>query len=58
MIIMFLKKTLMVTLLTASVATINFAGALAILTDMPGEVVLGSVAAYAAFLAVFVGASS
>lgn len=59
MIIMVLKKDLLTTLLTTSSATLLFAGVLAIApTDIRGETVLAAVAAYAAVLVVFVGASS
>ena len=59
MLIMVLHKDLLTTLLTASVATVLFAGAMALLaSETRGETVLAAVAAYAAVLVVFVGATS
>ncbi|KAK0708059.1 hypothetical protein B0H67DRAFT_327235 [Lasiosphaeris hirsuta] len=58
MLIMVLHKDLVTTLVTTSVATMLFAGGLALLgTKLRGETVLASVAAYAAVLVVFVGTS-
>ncbi|KAK4442520.1 hypothetical protein QBC34DRAFT_24554 [Podospora aff. communis PSN243] len=58
MVIMVLQKDLVTTLITTSVATMLFAGGLALLgTRLKGETVLASVAAYAAVLVVFVGTS-
>jgi VIT1/CCC1 family predicted Fe2+/Mn2+ transporter len=58
MVIMVLKKDLVTTLVTTTVATMLFAGGLALLgTKLKGEMVLASVAAYAAVLVVFVGTS-
>ncbi|KAK0616196.1 hypothetical protein B0T14DRAFT_567817 [Immersiella caudata] len=58
MLIMVLQKDLVTTLVTTSVATMLFAGGLALLgTRLKGETVLASVAAYAAVLVVFVGTS-
>lgn len=59
MLIMVLHHDLLTTLMTTSLATILFAGALAWWgTKHSGEAVLGAVAAYAAVLVVFVGTSS
>ena len=58
MLFMVLYKDLLATLLTVSVSTIVFAAALAFFTQLRGETVLASVAAYAAVLVVFVGSSS
>jgi hypothetical protein len=59
MLLMVLHKGEATTLSTASVATMLFALGLAILgEDLKGQEVLASVAAYAAVLVVFVGASS
>jgi hypothetical protein len=58
MLIMVLRNDLITTLVTTAVATMLFAGALALLgTRLKGETVLASVAAYAAVLVVFVGTS-
>jgi hypothetical protein len=59
MLLMVLHKGEVTSLSTASVATMLFALGLAILgKDLKGQEVLASVAAYAAVLVVFVGASS
>ncbi|KAJ5629702.1 hypothetical protein N7528_003359 [Penicillium herquei] len=59
MLLMVLHKTQATTLATTSVATILFALMLALLgKDLRGQDVLAAVAAYAAVLVVFVGASS
>ena len=57
--IMVLHKDLLTSLLTTSVATLLFAGALAIWgKSLGGDTVLALVAAYAAVLVVFIGSSS
>lgn len=59
MLIMVLHRDLITTLLVASVSTLLFAGVLALRGQgLKGETVLSAVAAYAAVLVVFVGASS
>jgi hypothetical protein len=58
MLLMVLHKDLLTTLLTVGVSTILFAAALSVFTQLQGETVLASVAAYAAVLVVFVGTSS
>lgn len=58
MLLMVLHQDLLTTLLTVSVSTILFAGALAFFTRLQGETMLASVAAYAAFLVVFVGTNT
>lgn len=59
MLIMVLHKDLLTTLLVTSVSTLAFAGLLAIGGQgLKGDTVLAAVAAYAAVLVVFVGASS
>ena len=59
MLIMILHNDLLTTLLTATVATLLFAIALSLApSDMKAETVLSCVAAYAAVLVVFIGASS
>jgi hypothetical protein len=59
MVIMVLHNDLLTTLLTTGVATMVFAGVLALFgKNLKGETVLGSVAAYTAVLVVFVGTSN
>ncbi|KKA22965.1 hypothetical protein T310_3016 [Rasamsonia emersonii CBS 393.64] len=58
MLLMVLHKDLLTTLVTASVSTILFAVALSFFTQLQGQTVLASVAAYAAVLVVFVGSNS
>jgi hypothetical protein len=59
MLVMVLRDDVLTQLLTTTVATMLFAGALAIFgRNLKGETVLASVAAYAAVLVVFIGASS
>ncbi|KAG8164163.1 hypothetical protein KVR01_006081 [Diaporthe batatas] len=59
MLIMVLHKDLLTTLLVTSVSTLIFAGLLAIGgKGLKGDTVLAAIAAYAAVLVVFVGASS
>lgn len=58
MLLMVLHKDLLTTLLTVSVSVILFAAALAAFTQLKGETVLASVAAYAAVLVVFVGTNT
>ncbi|POS70454.1 hypothetical protein DHEL01_v211147 [Diaporthe helianthi] len=59
MVVMVLHKDLLTTLLVTSFSTLTFAGTLAMTGEgLTGETVLAAVAAYAAVLVVFVGASS
>lgn len=59
MLIIVLKNDLLTTLIVTSASTVIFAGMLAIFGhEQKGETVLASVAAYAAVLVVFIGASS
>jgi hypothetical protein len=56
MLVMVLREDLLTQLLTTTVATMLFAGGLAIFgKNLKGETVLASVAAYAAVLVVFIG---
>lgn len=55
MLMMVLHQDLLTTLITVSASTILFAAALSFFTQLQGEKVLASVAAYAAVLVVFVG---
>lgn len=58
MLLMVLHKDLKTTFSTASIATILFAFVLAVFTNLTGQTLLATVAAYAAVLVVFVGSSS
>lgn len=58
MLLMVLHKDQLTSLLTVSVSTILFAVALSFFTQLQGQSVLASVAAYAAVLVVFVGSNT